>query len=60
LTFCGKTFFVERFQHHLDEFVEFPGWPQLPEQAFEPRGVVAFLSRMATKYDLVLQMQGNG
>jgi ADP-heptose:LPS heptosyltransferase len=53
--------FVERFHHYFDEFVEFPGWPGLPEQIVESKSVVDFLSRMQEKnFDLVLQMQGNG
>jgi ADP-heptose:LPS heptosyltransferase len=53
--------FVERFHHYFDEFVEFKGWPGLPEQSIEPKSIVDFLYRMQEKnFDLVLQMQGNG
>ena len=53
--------FVERFQHYFDEFVEFPGWPGLPEQSVEVEKIPAFLRLMHLKsYDLVVQMQGNG
>jgi ADP-heptose:LPS heptosyltransferase len=53
--------FVERFQQYFDAFVEFPGWPGLPEQPVEPKRVVEFLLNMqAEKFDLVIQMQGNG
>lgn len=53
--------FVNRFHHYFDYFIEFPGWPGLPEQSFDPEKAVAFLSDMQDQdYDLVLQMQGNG
>ena len=53
--------FVERFQHYFDEFVEFPGWPGLPEQSVEVEKIPAFLHLMQSKaYDLIVQMQGNG
>lgn len=53
--------FVNRFHHYFDHFIEFPGWPGLPEQSFDPGKAVTFLSHMQDQhYDLVLQMQGNG
>jgi ADP-heptose:LPS heptosyltransferase len=53
--------FVERFQHYFDTFIEFPGWPGLPEQDVVPERIVAFLQEMQQqRFDLVLQMQGNG
>ena len=53
--------FVERFSHYIDDFTEFPGWPGLPEQKFDPAACIAFVKEMQMKqFDLVLQMQGNG
>lgn len=52
---------VERFSFYFDEFIQFPGYPGLPEQPFSPHEVVAFLSHIQNrKFDLALQMQGNG
>lgn len=52
---------ANRFHHYFDHFIEFPGWPGLPEQPFDSQKAVAFLSYMQDQhYDLVLQMQGNG
>ena len=53
--------FVERFQHYYDEFVEFPGWPGLPERPVEVETIPGFLRLMQSKgFDLIMQMQGNG
>jgi len=53
--------FVARFHHYFDGFIEFPGWPGLPERAPDPAACVAFLQHMQhQRFDLVLQMQGNG
>lgn len=57
----GTEHLQRRFNGYIDEFIPFPGYPGLPEQAVEPRQVVAFLQQMqAHAFDLVLQMQGNG
>jgi ADP-heptose:LPS heptosyltransferase len=53
--------FVERFHHYFDDFVEFPGWPDLPEQKINAARIIEFLRSMQhRKFDLLLQMQGNG
>lgn len=51
---------VRRFPRYLDHFIEFPGWPGLPEQEVVPQLVLQFLQHMqAERYDIVFQMQGN-
>lgn len=56
-----EKYFAERFQHYFDAFIEFPGWPGLPEQEVVPGRIVTFLHEMQQqRFDLVLQMQGNG
>lgn len=53
--------FVRLFPAYFDEFIAFPGWPGLPEQELDPARTAAFLADMqARKWDLALQMQGNG
>jgi ADP-heptose:LPS heptosyltransferase len=53
--------FVKRFQCYFDAFIEFPGWPGLPEQLPAYDKLPAFIAKMQSfKFDLVLQMQGNG
>lgn len=53
--------FVSRFHHYLDEFIEFPGYPGLPERPYAAEAIPPFLVEMqARRFDLALQMQGNG
>jgi ADP-heptose:LPS heptosyltransferase len=53
--------FAQRFNHYFDRFIEFPGWPGLPEQEPDIEKIPAFLQSMrAEQFDLVCQMQGNG
>jgi ADP-heptose:LPS heptosyltransferase len=53
--------FVRRFSVYLDDFIEFPGWPGLPEQEPQARRVPDFLRRVQMRqFDLALQMQGSG
>jgi ADP-heptose:LPS heptosyltransferase len=53
--------FVERFQHYFDAFVEFPGWPGLPERPVDIKRIPHFLQEMQEqRFDLIMQMQGNG
>lgn len=50
-----------RFPHYLDEVLEFPGYPGIPEVEPEPERLPAFLSRArGAEFDLVLQMHGDG
>jgi ADP-heptose:LPS heptosyltransferase len=57
----GKEDFTKRFHHYFDRFLEFPGWPGLPEQEVIPARVAAFLQHaQQQQFDLVLQMQGSG
>jgi ADP-heptose:LPS heptosyltransferase len=57
----GADNFVRRFSHYFDRYLEFPGYPGIPEVAVVPSKTVAFLAEMqAQEFDLVLQMQGDG
>jgi len=45
----------------VDEVFEFPGYPGLAEQLFNPVNTVEFFSLMQTKkFDLAIQLQGTG
>lgn len=53
--------FVNRFHSYLDRHLTFPGHPALPEQKFDARRFIDFLTAVQhEQFDLVLQMQGNG
>jgi ADP-heptose:LPS heptosyltransferase len=53
--------FVERFKDYFDKFIHFPGYPGLPEQHFNEEAFDEFIKQMRKeKFDLLLQMQGNG
>jgi ADP-heptose:LPS heptosyltransferase len=53
--------FAARFHSYIDEFIEFPGFPDMPERDCEPAAVHAFLREMQKrKFDLVFQMHGDG
>jgi ADP-heptose:LPS heptosyltransferase len=53
--------FVSRFHAYLDEFIEFPGYPGLPERAVDVRGIPPFLQAIQRRgFDLAVQMQGDG
>jgi ADP-heptose:LPS heptosyltransferase len=53
--------FVQRFNKYFDRFIHFPGYEGLPEQVYNEHEFSKFISQLQTeKFDLVLQMQGNG
>ena len=53
--------FVRRFHTYLDEWIEFPGFPGLPEREAQVDRFPHFLSLVqGKKFDLALQMQGSG
>jgi len=53
--------FVERFSAYFDKFLFSPGYPGLPEQPFNEEKFEVFLKNVRKeKYDLLIQMQGNG
>ncbi len=51
----------ERFDHYIDEFITFPGFPGMPEQKVNPQEVVQFIASLQSRhFDLVLQAHGSG
>lgn len=53
--------FVQRFHRYLDDFVEFAGYPGLPEVPVSGERITAFVDAMRRRrFDLLLQMHGNG
>lgn len=53
--------FVKRFSNYFSAFIPFPGAPGLPEQPFKANLFIDYLKATdAEKFDLILQMHGNG
>lgn len=49
------------YPQYFDALIEFPGYPGLPEQAFEAERFYNFLGKVQMEgFDLALQMQGSG
>lgn len=53
--------FAARYSAYIDDFLEFPGYPGLPERDFDPVRFTAFLAQArAIGFDLALQLHGSG
>jgi len=53
--------FAARFTRYIDDFVAFPGAPELPEQSADVAALPAFFTDMrARRFDLAVQMHGDG
>jgi ADP-heptose:LPS heptosyltransferase len=53
--------FVDRFHRYLDHFIEFPGYPGLPERDPDINRIPEFISEVQNReIDLMLQLQGSG
>jgi ADP-heptose:LPS heptosyltransferase len=52
---------VDRLPGYVDDLLEFPGWPGLPERDADPRRIASFLARAnEDPADLAIQMHGSG
>ncbi len=53
--------FVRRFQHYIDRFVEFAGYPGIDELAADAGRIDQFIAdQRKYQYDLAIQMHGSG
>jgi ADP-heptose:LPS heptosyltransferase len=52
---------LERYGGYVDELIEFPGYPGLPERSCDLRRLAGFLEDMRfRRFDLALQLHGSG
>lgn len=52
---------IEQFRHYVDSFLEFPGYPGIPEVSFSAERTTSFLAdAQRLKFDLALQLHGSG
>ena len=52
---------IARYPAYLDEFIEFPGYPGIPEAPFDPARLATFVADMqARRFDLAIQLHGSG
>ena len=53
--------FVERFNQYIDDLIELPGYPGLPERLPQIHRIPKFLEEVQwINFDLAIQMQGSG
>lgn len=53
--------FVQRFHHYVDGWLNFPGFPGIPEVPVDEAKLFAFLEQVRRQpFDLALQLHGNG
>jgi ADP-heptose:LPS heptosyltransferase len=53
--------FVQRFSCYLDEFIEFPGYPGLPERDPDISRIPSFFEKMQSRhFDFAVQLHGSG
>ena len=53
--------FARRFAAYIDAFIEFPGYPGLPERAVDAKQLLAFFqAARQQRFDLAIQLHGSG
>ncbi|KOP27191.1 ADP-heptose--LPS heptosyltransferase [Hapalosiphon sp. MRB220] len=58
---AAARYFAERFSHYIDQFLEFPGYPGMPEIPASVHKLPEFLTKaQGQHFDLALQMYDNG
>jgi ADP-heptose:LPS heptosyltransferase len=51
---------LERFPELIDDWIDLPSWPSIPEAEGDPDDTIRMLAARAGTFDLVVQAQGSG
>ncbi|MDP9022586.1 MAG: glycosyltransferase family 9 protein, partial [Actinomycetota bacterium] len=60
ITYPGIGNVLERQRHYVDEFLEFPGWPGIPDRPVDHDRLPSFLEEVKEReFDLAIQVYGS-
>ncbi len=63
ITYIGlpkMRWLADRYTSYIDHFLDFPGWPGIPEREPNVRALPAWFAQVQGRFDLALQLHGSG